>query len=173
MARKKELGYHARTTLFLLLGYIFFMMVLIAVFRPLIIANFESGGYRQKAALYFNTLRKEEKDTYSCALYSIDGPVIRSLEVNKGFTDDRHMMIEALLGGPDDENLAEGLITYIPERTRLIGISEKNNICFVSLSERFLDSPDIDKAVTQIKKTLNNAYPHLRVAVMVGKEIIG
>ena len=173
MAKKKELGYRARTTLFLLLGYIFFMMVLIAVFRPLIIANLESGAYRQKAAIYFSTLRKEEKDTYSCALYSIDGPVIRDLEVNKGFTDDRHMMIEALLGGPSEENLAEGLITYIPERTRLIGISEKNNICFVALSDRFLSSPDIQKAVDQIKKTLNNAYPELRVAVIVDGEVVG
>ncbi len=173
MAKKKELGYHARTTLFLLMGYVLFMLVLTVVFRPMIIANLENGGYRQKASLYFSTLWKEEKDTYACALYSIDGPRIRDLEVKKGFTDDKHMMLEALLGGPDEDDLAAGLITYIPERTRLIGISEKNNICFVSLSERFLDSPDTGKAVTQIKETLNNAYPHLRVAVMVGKEIIG
>ena len=50
------------------------------------------------------------------------------------------------------------LSTFIPEGTKLIGASYDGGFFFVELSKEFLSSKDIDKALEQIKKTLNLYY---------------
>ena len=94
------------------------------------------------------------------------------VESKIGFTDKEHLRIEALLNGIDEENLSKGLVSYIKDGTRLIGLSIKNGIAYVVLSDEFLESKDIGKAKHQIEETLRMENPDLRVAIIVDDEII-
>lgn len=69
-----------------------------------------------------------------------------------------HSLLEALISPLNKTEKNNMLSTFIPEGTKLIGASYDGGFFFVELSKEFLSSKDIDKALEQIKKTLNLYY---------------
>ena len=117
-------------------------------------------------------LLEEKKTELDIVLYSIDGPTVARKECEIGFTDEDHLRLEALLDGPGNENLENGLISYISPKTRLIGLTIRDGIAYVQLSKDFLSSKDIDNAKKQIEETLSLAHPELRVGIIIDDELI-
>lgn len=52
------------------------------------------------------------------------------------------LVVEQLIGGPIEEESEAGMYATIPAGTQLIKISTKDGICYVDLSEKFLEKPD-------------------------------
>ncbi|MCH3917840.1 MAG: GerMN domain-containing protein [Spirochaetia bacterium] len=66
-----------------------------------------------------------------------------------------HGTFEVLLKGPDKTVLEDLSLTYIPEKTRLLGITVAKGITYLNLSADLLDSNDLTKAINQLKATAN------------------
>ena len=167
---KKDL--HIRYWVVTVLSYAAFFLALFFLLRGTIRTNFVSGGYRETAEEFIAMRNRTEYEKKDVALWSADGIVISEKEMEKSLSDDTHVLLEALLEGPGPDELSKGLITYIPEGTRLIGVTERDNMYFVALSKDFLDTPDKNRAFEQIKTTLASGRPGIRVALIVDGEIV-
>lgn len=163
---------NTRNTLLYLAAYAVFFLTLLVVLRPEIKSNLTGHGYMEALEEYKNILLEGERTNLEIALYSIEGITRAEAESKTGFTDIDHLRIEALLSAPTDENLKEGLITYIDRGTRLVGLSIEDDIAYIALSDDFLSSPDTGKAKAQIEETLRIGRPELRVAIIVDDKII-
>ncbi|WP_332447830.1 GerMN domain-containing protein [Sphaerochaeta sp.] len=64
-----------------------------------------------------------------------------------------HDTFEALLGGPTQEALKQGQMSFIAPGTKLRGLTLSNKILFVDVSKEYLQSPDMQKAYAQMKQT--------------------
>ena len=162
---EKEKG-HFR---YLLIMYIMLIPVIVSLFflfRSDIMSNIETSGVIRHYAIW-----KEEKSntvsTYSVALYSNNNIIFEDRAITRK-ADDLHSLVEALLMPLSNE----GLTTYIPEGTKLIGISEEMGFFYVKLSQEFLSSSDINKATIQIRETLDNYYALESLTVICGSTII-
>lgn len=165
-------GKNIRNTLVWILAYIIFTIALFLYFRPSIATNMNEYAYLDALNEYRRVLLEEKKTELDIVLYSIDGPTVARKECEIGFTDEDHLRLEALLDGPGEESLENGLISYISPKTRLIGLTIRDGIAYVQLSKDFLSSKDIDKAKKQIEETLSLAYPELRVGIIIDNELI-
>ena len=163
---------NTRNILLYLAAYAVFFFTLLVVLRPEIKSNLTGHGYMEALEEYKNILLEGERTNLEIALYSIEGITRAEAESKTGFTDIDHLRIEALLSAPTEENLKEGLITYIDRGTRLVGLSIEDDIAYIALSDDFLSSPDIGKAKAQIEETLRIGRPELRVAIIVDDKII-
>lgn len=165
-------GKNLKAILLWILSYMAFLFILIMLLREPIKSNFNENKYMDALNEYKRILLEGERIALDVAFYAIDGIKTAEVESKIGFTDKEHLRIEALLNGIDEENLSKGLVSYIKDGTRLIGLSIKNGIAYVVLSDEFLESKDIGKAKHQIKETLRMENPDLRVAIIVDDEII-
>lgn len=152
--------------------YIIFFAALFLSLSPRIINNFKEGNYIETYNEYKRIRKDGEYSSQKVAFYSLDGIRIVEENVLVGFRDNDHLIIEALLKGPSEENLKEGLISYIDEDTRLLGLSIENDVCYINLSEDFLSSSNLDLAKKQIEETLKANYGDIRTAIIVNGEII-
>ncbi len=155
-----------------LILYAAFLAALIFSLGPRIKANFIDGEYISALRTYKDIMLEGEQESFNIALFSMDGIVMAEKTVKKGFSDDEHLLLEALLGKNSRENIGKGLISYIADGTKLLGLSITEDVAYVELSEEFLNSADITKAKQQIEETLRASYGDLRVAVIVDDEII-
>ena len=142
---------NTRNILLYLAAYAVFFLTLLVVLRPEIKSNLTGHGYMEALEEYKNILLEGERTNLEIALYSIEGITRAEAESKTGFTDIDHLRIEALLSAPTEENLKEGLITYIDRGTRLVGLSIEDDIAYIALSDDFLSSPDTGKAKAQIE----------------------
>ena len=165
-------GKNIRSYILWLLIYLIFFFSLLFYFGPAIRTNLNEHDYVDILNEYRRILLEGERTRLDVALYSIEGIVNASAESKVGFTDTDHLRIEALLASPTEENLKDGLVSFIEEKTRLIGLSIRDDIAYVELSENFLSAPDLDKAKRQIEETLRIGHPDLRVAIIVDNQII-
>lgn len=92
-----------------------------------------------------------DKQTVELSLYFADMElggllrVKREVTVDARYTDEQ-MIIEALLAGPGADS---GLVSAIPEGTKLLNVVTKDMICYVNLSSEFLNySEDIPDSYT-------------------------
>ena len=163
---------NTRNILLYLAAYAVFFLTLLVVLRPEIKSNLTGHGYMEALEEYKNILLEGERTNLEIALYSIEGITRAEAESKTGFTDIDHLRIEALLSAPTEENLKDGLVTYIDKDTRLVGLSIEDDIAYIALSDDFLSSPDTGKAKSQIAETLRIGRPELRVAIIVDDKII-
>ena len=75
---------------------------------------------------------------------------VRTIE-RKG-RDDLHLAVEALLLDASVDELRKGMLSFIPEGTKLIGIAETDGIVFVDLSKEMLGADY--RAYEEIRRTL-------------------
>lgn len=65
----------------------------------------------------------------------------RQVSYNGNITMEQ-LVIEQLIGGPIEEEIAAGMYATIPAGTQLSKISTKDGICYVDLNDKFLDKLD-------------------------------
>ena len=167
---KKDL--HIRYWILTVLSYTAFFLALFFLMKGRIYGNFTDGGYIEKAQAYIEKRNTKVYEDMNVTFWAADGTREKIVTAERSHTGGMHLLMEALLMGPGPEGLSEGLITYIPVDTELIGLTMSDNICFVALSKEFLSSSDMDRAYTQIKNTLSAGHPGMRVAVIVDGEIV-
>ncbi len=162
---EKEKG-HFRYLLIMYVLLIVVMASLFFLFRYDIKNNIIESGILEHYAIW-----KEEKSNtdsaYSVAIYRNES-IINEERIVTRKTDDLHSLIEALLVSPGED----GSVSYIPEGTKLIGISEETGFFYVEFSSAFLSSSDISKAVEQVKRTLENYYTVQSLTVICGSTVI-
>lgn len=146
--------------------YAIFLFALIFFFGPSIKKNLEEGRYVERMDEYTKRELMAETRTFSLCYYTPYGSKMKDVVVRERPSDDLHQMLEALVDTPSRSVVLEGLISYIPDGTRLIGATIDDGIAFIDLSEEFLSSEDIEKAMDQVKKSVNALYPELRVFLL-------
>ena len=166
---EKEKG-HFR---YLLIMYIMLIPVIVSLFflfRSDIKSNIEASGIIRHYAIWKEE-RSNTDSTYSVALYNNSNIILVNRTIPRK-ADNLHSAVEALLMTLSDDETAAGLVSFIPQGTKLIGISEEMGFFYVKLSSVFLSSPDINKATMQIKETLDNYYALESLTVICGSTII-
>lgn len=83
-----------------------------------------------------------------------------------------HSLLEALLQPLSSNEIAEGLSTYIPPSTTLVGASQDQSSFFIELSADFLSSSNITLASEQIKKTLEFYYEVESLTIISNNSLI-
>lgn len=111
----------------------------------------------------------EEKNAEKCFpiyLHSANGPVRteRSISIPL-LSDDLHLAAETLLLPETKDDISNGLISYIPDGTELIGISMKGGYLFADFTEELEDAPA--EAFDEIVLTLfeNTGADHIRILI--------
>lgn len=108
------------------------------------------------------------KDVY---LWSFNGLISTERIMPKGVKDDLHLTIESLLLPLSEEEKQAGFVTFIPEDTKLEGITIKDKKAFIVLSKEFLNTPDLERALESIKMTLASSYEIESLEILVGEEV--
>ena len=150
----------------LLLLYLIMLGALLYFFAPGIKENFEKGAYIERFCRYIDREKDKGDVTYKVAFYSPYESVMRNASVEKKPTDEIHLSLEALLKGPGEEEIKEGLVSYIPKGTSLVGVTIEDGIAFVDLSEEIKESEDLKKAYEQVSRTVESVYPGVRAILL-------
>lgn len=144
---------------YILVMYILLFVVFVPIFfilRPVMVRNIEESGIVEKAKEYRENGGKQSGNC-AVALVSGDDFVFTERTVTCS-SSDLHSLLEALLLPLSDEEREKGLSSSIPEGTRLVGATAEDGFFFVSLSDDFLESGNLDDAYDEMKKTLESRY---------------
>ncbi len=169
MKKERDHG-HFRYSFVLYIILIATVLPLFILTLPVIKSNIENSTFKEHYALWKDERKEREKD-YTVFLFSDDDIV----EVNRKVTwreDEKHSLIEALLLPADNDEKEKGYTSFIPEGTRLIGMSEKDGFFFIEFSSPILTSSNMTKVAEQIKKTLQNYYFLESLTIISGKTIL-
>lgn len=146
--------------------------ILVAVAFPYAKENFQRFNLKEHYELFLSEREGIKSDPLPLVFYSSNGPVKVSKEIVMHGEDELHLILEALLLGPNSTELGLGYVSYIPEDTKLIGASEINGIVFADFSEEIKDSSYLSAALNQIKETLISTGKYWDVHVLSeGEEI--
>ena len=129
MDEGKESRIRYRVIFSVLLIILIVLVSVLGYYRlPLIIEKF---SLMEHIALYMKGEDEGLSITLPRILYSASGPVKDNVQIPVLNRDTLHLAAEAALLQPDDEDLANGLVSFIPEGTSLIGISEKGGYIYM------------------------------------------
>ena len=103
-------------------------------------------------------------------LYSSSGPVEKMATIPVLNRDRLHLSAEAALVPPSDEELANGLISFIPSGTKLIGISEKGGYIYIDLSSEMKGAGE--EAYNEIERTLALSTPYESIRFMINGNLV-
>ena len=98
-------------------------------------------------------------------LYSSSGAVEKMVTIPVLNRDRLHLAAEAALTPPSDEELESGYISFIPEGTALIGISEEGGYIFIDLSAEMRKAPE--EAYNEIERTIALSIPYKDIRFMI------
>lgn len=143
-----------RYTLIFAILVIVYTITLAIVAIPYARINIEDANLKNHIAIYKELLERDEKSKASIVLFGIDGPVEVEREIETQGRDSLHIALEAILLPLSDDELGKGLISYIPKKTKLIGVTESNGFVFAEFSNNLMFSSDLDKAIDQIESTI-------------------
>ncbi len=146
--------------------------ILTGVAWPYAKANFLKFRLKEHYELFKMEEAGIMSEPLTLVFYSPTGPVKVERSVRTHDEDYLHLILEALLKGPDENALRLGYVSYIPEGTRLIGASEINGIVFADFSSEIEKSPYLSAALEEIKETLTQTGKYYEVHILSsGKEI--
>ncbi|MBO8435959.1 MAG: GerMN domain-containing protein [Spirochaetes bacterium] len=84
--------------------------------------------------------------------------------------DTLHLAAEAAIAPVTSKEKAEGLVSYVPKKTRLIGISERDGYIFINLSDEMEKASE--EAFKAIEDTIMRAVPSKALRFLIeGEEI--
>ncbi|MDY5931159.1 MAG: GerMN domain-containing protein [Candidatus Ornithospirochaeta sp.] len=98
-----------------------------------------------------------EKDSAFSALY-IGSVLVFKPRTAPKTSPDPYFTLNTLFIPLSKEEKEEGYATYIPKGTRLLGVTMQDRFAAIDISDRILSSSDIDKAIYQIKRTMNHEF---------------
>ena len=150
MSGDKSKGHirYARIFFLVLAAYTALMLVLAV---PRVEDVLEAYRVKEHIALY-REAPEMEYSTYTVILSTASGFTEAERTIERRGRDDLHLAIEALLQDESDVELASGAISYIPEGTKLRGVSMQDGCVFVDLSKEMRNAPA--KAWEEIERTL-------------------
>ena len=150
MAEEKERGRNRYTRVFAL-ALAVYTAALLAIAIPRIPGVMEKYRIREHAAMY---LAKDHADpaSFTVVLSSSSSFTETERTIERQGRDDLHLAAETLLMPIGSDELQEGLVSYIPEGTELIGIAEKEGFIFIDLSSEMRGADR--RAFEQIERTL-------------------
>lgn len=162
------------------LRYVLIYSILLLVFTassffiafPYARRNLEESRIKEHYSLYKREKAETSTATLTIPLYSRNNIVYRERNISILGRDRLHLMLEALLLPPTAEESAEELHSAIPEKTKLIGASEKNGYFFIELSKEFLQAEDTEKALSELRILLNGYKEVKELTVLSNGEII-
>ena len=144
------------------------IVILIAVAAASILLRFSSvaASLELDRHIMMYLEEKDRTETFPICLHSVSGPVMTERTIKCPILSDRlHLAMEALLLDETAEDLADGLVSYIPDKTKLIGISVKNGYAFADFSKELSDAPE--EAFEEIALTIkaNTDAKHIRIMI--------
>lgn len=124
-------------------------------------------NFKEHFRLYKESFSKSDITSFDCYLYNINGLTICSREIEINDSDNLHLMLEALLLPLSESEISSGFISYIPQKTQLVGATYSLGSIFVELSNNLLESSDIGKAIEQIEATVNSSLNPIDITIIV------
>lgn len=159
-----------------LLVFSFLLCIYIAILAfysyPIFIDNLSEMDFEYHYNKYIEEKISKPATEVEVTLYDISGEktMIKTLEILE--RDSLHLILEALLEGPTEEDLENGIISYIPAGTELIGVTEVNGIVFAQFSEELLSSPKPELAYKQIETSILQSGEYREVSIIAGSDIV-
>ena len=150
---------------------VYFVLVL-SISIPVLIKNLKKANSKEHFEMYVNTLKNRPETTINAVYYTINGPVTVERTLTTEGRDDYHLVLEGLFLPLSQEEIANGIVSYIPKDTALLGCTEVNGNVFVRLSRDFLNSPALNLAIGQIEQSLKNTGEVIKVNIIVDGVII-
>ena len=153
-------------------------IVLLAVSVPLILFSIPrlEESIRDTGILehYFLWRKSEGRSgmTIPVTLLSYWGEVESLRTVEQGSSDELHTVAKAILMPLSEEEKKSGYISPVASGTRLRGAVVVDSIPFLSLSEEFLQTEDMEEAANVIEKTLRTNLGTEGLVVIVGDETV-
>lgn len=139
---------------------------------PIAKVNLSSADIQEHYQTYTSENATKEYQSYKIYLCSISGYEEIEREIEVLGRDALHLALEALSMGPTDEELGNGIISYIPKDTEFIGVSEVNGSVFAEFSAGILSSRNPSLAYTQIEKTIRECFECKEVFIISEGAII-
>jgi len=156
---KKFLGY---TTIFVLLGIIFFSFNNMFVEQEKEVVVEKESAKTTLVNVYLVEIDKQNNQSVV--------PIKRKISKDNIYQN----TIEALLEGPDENDLKKGLSTEIPAKTTLLNIGEYDDLVVVNLSSDFETgggSDSMTKRLEQVSNTVSDMTEKPVYLYINGKEI--
>ena len=133
---------------------IIYTLALAFISYPYIAKNVENANLGMHFSLYMEQKKKSDFVSRDVFLYSINGTSKTNRSVNSRGSDSLHTALEALLLPLSDEELERGLVSYIPRKTKLIGVTNISGYVFAEFSNDLMFSTNLDRAIMQIESTI-------------------
>ena len=116
-------------------------------------------------AMYLD--EKKAEKSFAVCLHSANGPVLTERSIRAPLlSDDLHLAAEAMLLSETQEEIAEGLISYIPEGTELIGIAMKGGYVFADFSDELENAPAEAFEEIEISLQENTGAEHIIIMIL-------
>lgn len=162
------------------LRYVLIYSILLLVFTaasfyfvlPYAKKNIEETEIKEHYRLYIEEKAETSTAVLTIPLYSKGNIVYKEREIDILGRDRLHLLLEALLLPLTAEEKSEELSSAIPEKTKLIGASEKNGYFFIELSKEFLQAEDTEKALSELRTLLNGYKAVKELTILSNGEII-
>lgn len=175
MKNKDDSTKHTRIRYSLIFSILLVLYIgaLIFIGLPFAKRNILSSNLKEHVILYKETKRKNpEWVSANVYLHGING-IVETERWTEDLGDDSiKSALECLLLPLSDDEIKNGLVSYIPKNTKLIGVSESDGYVFVDLSNDILFSSNIDKAIDQIEMTIKSVSNPDGIYIITDKTIL-
>lgn len=162
---KEGRGMHRRA-LIIFVVWILFTATVLAIGLPIVHQSIQKSGVLN---LLGTATERPKSQTQSVSVWFFTADrtlrAFRQRQQRKGGST-YHDTFESLLGGPDLQALKEGAVSWIQKGSRLIGLTLSNKVLYVDLSKEFLQSPDLDGAYEQLRRTATG-FPQVKDMVLL------
>ena len=152
---KEEKSSHVM--LILLIAWLVWTLLLSIYFVPKVISAVKDSGVLE--LIIENKKNKAESNnlrTVTASFITLEGEKSYTYKTNKRGGSKYHDIVESLISGAPEEALKEGAVSLVNPKTKLIGLSYGDGICYVNLSPAFLSSSKLGgiSAETQVRNSL-------------------
>ncbi len=174
MPEKAESNKHTRVryTLIFAILVVIYSVLLCFIAYPYAKTNISNAKIAEHIELYKQSKAKPIPSSIDVCLYNINGPIVVAKEAEPFTHDDLHNVLEALLLPLNDAEIGKGIISYIPSKTKLVGVTNSNGYIFAEFSNDLIFSSDINKAIDQIERTIGLATDFQKISIISDGVII-
>ena len=95
---------------------------------------------------------------------------VRSAAILPGTADNLHLAAEAAIAEPSKAERGAGLVSHVPEGTRLLGIAEKDGYIFIDLSDEMLNADE--RAFDEIRESIALSHDFRDIFFMIEGDLI-
>ena len=168
MAEEKERG-HIRYSRIFVLILIAYTVLMLSLSIPRIPWVMKMYRVQEHAELFMHG-HDEEMKSFKVVLSTSSSYAESERSIESRGRDDLHLALEALLLDESEEELRNGLVSYIPEGTKLLGVSEEAGYIFIDLSKEMAGADR--RAFEEMKRTLALIEDPVDISFMIEGKLI-